>query len=212
MQKFLPIFPLAMVAFPGEKLNLHVFEPRYKQLIRECIRDDKHFGIPVVHKKEIQEYGTEMRIQKIQQEYDNGEMDITVEGVQVFRVLDIINEVPDKLYSGAVVSMVSNIMDKHNRLFAELRLLTDRLFTLLDIRDTIEKKDFVLQSFSIGHYVGFELEDELELLRHPRESTRQKIIVEHIKKILPNVEQYAEIREKARMNGSFRLLKPPDGL
>ena len=48
MQKFIPIFPLNLVAFPGEVINLHIFEPRYQQLIRECYEEKKMFGIPVV--------------------------------------------------------------------------------------------------------------------------------------------------------------------
>lgn len=66
MQKFIPIFPLNLVAYPGEKLNLHIFEPRYIQLINECNTEGKTFGIPVVNNKELLEYGTEMKLEKVQ--------------------------------------------------------------------------------------------------------------------------------------------------
>ena len=46
MARYLPLFPLRIVVFPGEKLNLHVFEPRYKQLVLECVAEEKTFGIP----------------------------------------------------------------------------------------------------------------------------------------------------------------------
>ena len=48
MTNFIPIFPLSIVVYPGEDLNLHIFEPRYKQLIAECIATKKPFGIPAV--------------------------------------------------------------------------------------------------------------------------------------------------------------------
>ncbi|MFI5172411.1 MAG: LON peptidase substrate-binding domain-containing protein [Chitinophagales bacterium] len=211
MQKFLPIFPLNMVAYPGEQLNLHIFEPRYRQLIKECSEEGKSFGIPVVNKNEILEYGTEMELLNIQKTYEEGEMDIKVKGVQIFRVLEVISEIPDKLYSGAIVSMVDNIDDHHTKLKLELERLSSQLFELLDIKDDIYKPDFVLNSFRLAHYVGFDLTDEFELLRHPRETSRQKLIVEHIKKILPSVKQIAEIREKAKLNGHFRLVNPPEG-
>ncbi len=50
MTNFIPIFPLGIVVFPGEDLNLHVFEPRYKQLITDCFGEKKPFGIPTVLK------------------------------------------------------------------------------------------------------------------------------------------------------------------
>jgi Lon protease-like protein len=80
MQKFIPIFPLNLVAFPGEVINLHIFEPRYQQLIRECCEEEKMFGIPVVENNRMLDYGTEMELVKIQKEYPNGEMDVKVKG------------------------------------------------------------------------------------------------------------------------------------
>lgn len=212
MQKFLPIFPLNMVAFPGEQLKLHIFEPRYRELINECESTGKTFGLPVVYKSEIMEYGTEMELVRIYKKYETGEMDIEVRGIQVFRVLEVIEVVPEKLYSGAIVAMVNDIQDHHGKLLLEFTELTQKLFTLLDIEDDIRKRSLTMRSFSLGHYVGMDLIDEYEILKHPRETTRQKIIVEHIKKILPGVQQIAEIREKAKLNGHFRMVNPPEGL
>lgn len=211
MQKFLPIFPLSLVAYPGEKINLHIFEPRYKQLINECSEHKKHFGIPVVNKNEILEYGTEMRLVEIVKTYPDGEMDICTEGMQVFRVLDVIKEVPDKLYSGAVISVVENISDHHTRTETQLKVLGTELFDLLEIRERVMQDNFDFKSFRVAHFVGLDLMGEFELLRHPRETTRQKIILEHIRKILPVVKQMAEVREKAKLNGQFRMIHPPEG-
>ncbi len=62
MTNFIPIFPLGLVVFPGEQLNLHIFEPRYKQLIQECKAADKPFGIPAVIKNAMPEMGTLVRV------------------------------------------------------------------------------------------------------------------------------------------------------
>ena len=64
MTNFIPIFPLNLVVYPGEALNLHIFEPRYKQLINECVANKKPFGIPSVLKDKISEMGTLMRIKE----------------------------------------------------------------------------------------------------------------------------------------------------
>ncbi len=212
MQKFLPIFPLGLVAYPGEDINLHIFEPRFKQLITECEQEKRTFAIPVVYKNEILEYGTEMQLLSIEKVFPDGEMDIKVKGVQVIRILDIINEVPEKLYSGAVVSIINNIKDYHTRTRFELEQLSTELFALLDIKEEIQKQNVSIESFRIAHYVGFNLQEEFELLRHPRETTRQKIILEHIRKILPVVKQMAQIKEKAKLNGHFRLVNPQEGI
>ena len=75
MEYTLPLFPLNIVAFPGETLNLHIFEPRYKELITDCIKSDYVFGIPSFVKNKI-EVGTTAKILKIEKTYEDGRMDI----------------------------------------------------------------------------------------------------------------------------------------
>ena len=76
MTNFIPLFPLNIVVYPGEHLNLHIFEPRYKQLIMECHVAKKQFGIPAVIENKMQEYGSVVEIIEVSKIYDNGEMDI----------------------------------------------------------------------------------------------------------------------------------------
>ena len=102
MTNFIPIFPLGIVVYPGEELNLHIFEPRYKQLINECHTDGRLFGIPAVIENCLQDFGTLVGIKEISRVHENGEMDIKTMGEKVFRILEVITEVPDKLYSGAI--------------------------------------------------------------------------------------------------------------
>ena len=84
MINFIPIFPLGIVLYPGESLNLHIFEPRYKQLITECFAEKKMFGIPTVVNNQLNEMGTLAEIVEISSTYENGEMDIKTKGVKVF--------------------------------------------------------------------------------------------------------------------------------
>src|SRR6476619_6222091 len=109
MINFVPIFPLGIVVYPGEQLNLHIFEPRYKQLINECFAEKKLFGIPVVINNHLNEMGTLVEVEEITSRYDNGELDIRTRGIKVFRVLEVIKQVPDKLYSGAIVNYPDNV-------------------------------------------------------------------------------------------------------
>ena len=122
MTNFIPIFPLGIVVYPGEQLNLHIFEPRYKQLISECFENKKPFGIPVVIDNKINEMGTLLQVVEISRVYEDGKMDIKAEGLKVFRILEIIKELPDKLYNGAIVNYPDNI-EKGNRALMQ-RLIT----------------------------------------------------------------------------------------
>src|ERR1700722_11682371 len=110
MTNFIPIFPLSIVVYPGESLNLHIFEPGYKELINECYKEAKPFGIPPIINNEVQEMGTLVNIIEIVNGQDNGEMDIKTKGAGVFRILELIKSVPDKMYSGAIVNHPANLM------------------------------------------------------------------------------------------------------
>ena len=69
MTNFIPIFPLGIVVYPGEDLNLHIFEPQYKQLIQECNKNGKQFGIPAVIGNKVNEMGTLMQLAEITEVY-----------------------------------------------------------------------------------------------------------------------------------------------
>ena len=92
MTNFIPIFPLGIVVYPGENVNLHIFEPRYKQLVKECHENKKPFGIPAVLDNKLQENGTLVNVIELSKMYDNGEMDIKTKGEKVFRMLEIIKK------------------------------------------------------------------------------------------------------------------------
>jgi len=85
MTNFIPIFPLNVVVYPGEALNLHIFEERYKQLINECFAEKKPFGIPVVLNKKMEEMGTLVEITAIAEKFDDGKMNIVTKGISVFQ-------------------------------------------------------------------------------------------------------------------------------
>lgn len=65
MTNFIPIFPLGIVVYPGEQLNLHIFEPRYRQLINECVEQKKPFGIPTVIGQRMQDIGSLVEVEEI---------------------------------------------------------------------------------------------------------------------------------------------------
>lgn len=206
MTNFIPIFPLNIVVFPGEKLNLHIFEPRYKQLVRECFEAKRSFGIPVILENDIMELGTTVEIRSIEKEYDHGEMDIKTEAVQVFRILEHIKTIPDKLYSGAIVTYPDNVREgiasKMKRILQEIHYF----HTLLEVQKDYKKKEEELTTYDVAHHVGLSTKQEYEFLTLLREDQRQEYLQRHLKQTIPMITELKNLKERIQLNGHFRKL------
>ena len=211
MINFIPIFPLGIVIYPGESLNLHIFEPKYKQLITECFAEKKMFGIPAVINNHLNEMGTLAEIIEVTSVYDNGEMDIKTVGVKVFRVLEVIKQVPDKLYSGAIVKYPENIEDGGKKdLMTKVVKAVRQLHTQLKVQKEFRKPDDELNSYDIAHHAGLSLEQEYELLGLLQEKQRQEYLKRHLAKVLPVVAEMDQLKEKIKLNGHFKNLSSMD--
>ena len=206
MTNFTPIFPLGIVVYPGEALNLHIFEPRYKQLIRECFALKKPFGIPVVLDKKMQEYGTIVEILSIAKEYEGGEMDIHTRGVSVFRLLELVREIPDKLYSGAIVSYPENDTTHDKTVMKRLMSKVRELHRLLQINKEFGRPDEALDSYAIAHHVGLTVEQEFELLTLFSEKQRKEFIKRHLHKAIPLLSGVEQLKQRIQLNGHIKNL------
>ena len=211
MTNFIPIFPLGIVVYPGEKLHLHIFEPKYKQLINECKNNHKPFGIPTVINNRMNEMGTLVELKDIVQTYGNGEMDIRTEGAKVFRILEVIKSVPDKLYTGAIVNYPENDEDAGNReLMQRVVKGVKELHRLLNISKDFKKPEEQLRAYDVAHHAGLSLEEEYELLGLLKEIQRQEYLKRHLHKVLPMLIEMEQLKEKVKLNGHFRNLSSFD--
>jgi Lon protease-like protein len=211
MTNFIPIFPLSIVIYPGEKVHLHILEPRYKQLITECHESKKPFGVPAVVNNRMEEMGTLVQITDIVQVYENGEMDIKTQGLRVFRILEVIKSVPDKLYSGAIVNYPDNDDDAGNReLMQKVINGVKELHRLLNVSKDFKKPDTELKSYDVAHHAGLSLEEEYEVLGLLKELQRQEYIKRHLQKVLPMLMEMEQLKEKVKLNGHFRNLSAFD--
>ncbi len=207
MTNFISLFPLGLVVYPGEQLNLHIFEPRYKQLINECFLTKKPFGIPVVIEGQVQEYGTLVEIIEISKVYENGEMDIKTGGSKLFRLLEIVKEIPDKLYSGGIVNYPRNSIAGNQKLKHNVLALVRELHLLLKVKKEFRHDDDSLKSYDIAHHVGFNLKEEYELLSLFNELHRLEYIKRHLTKIIPLNISMENLKEKIKLNGHFKNIK-----
>ncbi len=206
MTNFIPIFPLGIVVYPGEDLNLHIFEPRYKELVKDCKENGKLFGIPTVINDKVNEMGTLMQLTEITTVYDNGEMDIKTKGIKVFRILEVIKTVPDKLYSGAIVNYPDNEEQGNRLLMTKVLTAIRELHNILKITKTFKKPDDELWSYDVAHAAGLSLEEEYELLQLMHELQREEYLKQHIVKVLPVVSEMEALKKRIQLNGHFKNL------
>lgn len=205
MENFLPLFPLNLVAFPNEALNLHIFEPRYKQLIKDVLITDQTFGIPSYVKNKV-EWGTEMEVVKVEKEYEDGRLDIMTVGKRIFQVVDFINPLPGKLYAGGKVMFSENIDIADSFLQSEMITLIKELYDALNLTGTVVPEE--ISSFNVAHKIGLSQEEEYELIKINSELERQKFIINHLKKAVPMIQNIEKTKNKIKMNGHFKFLDP----
>lgn len=206
MTNFIPIFPLGIVVYPGENLNLHIFEPRYKQLISECHTAKRPFGIPTVIENKLQEYGSLVEISELTSVHENGEMDIKTKGIKIFRILEVIKEVPDKLYSGAIVTYPDNYESGNPEVMRKVMSGIRELHQLLKVSKDFIKEDDKIKSYDVAHHIGLSLEEEYELLGLFDERQRQEYLKRHLIKAIPMLTGMEQLKEKIKLNGHFKNL------
>jgi len=200
---YLPLFPLNLVAYPGERLNLHIFEPRYRQLIGECVADSTTFGIPTYLNGTLPGCGTEMEVVEVVTRHDNGNMDIKTRGLRVFRLSSFDNPAPGKLYAGGKVSRWPE-PEEHPYVMPELVALVQRLYRVFDAELKAHPNRPQPYSYQIGHGVGLPTEAEYQLLTMEEEPERQDFLYEYLQTVMPVVENMERTKERIRMNGHFR--------
>lgn len=210
MTDFLPIFPLQLVVYPRENLNLHIFEPRYKQLIKECQEEGKTFGIPAYIDGKVKEVGTELKLLKIEKSYPKGEMDIKTLGIGLFRIQKRYRKAPGKLYGAADIERLDFTLEGDFLMNEKIILLVTELFQLLHINKEIPQDANQLITYEIAHHVGLSLEQEYEFLALTTEIERQSYLFNHLQKLIPVVKEMERLRERVKMNGHFRNIIPPE--
>lgn len=207
MTNFIPVFPLGIVVFPGEQLNLHIFEPRYKQLVNDCFTSKKSFGIPIVLDNKIKEMGTLVSITEIVTVHEDGKMDIRAKGKKIFRTLETVKTIPDKLYSGAIVHYPENDERLQSGMIRQVIAGIRELHKLIHVTKDFKKPDEMLCSYDLAHHAGMSLEEEYEFVSLMNELQRLEYLKRHLSKVLPVVASMESLKERIQLNGHFRELK-----
>ena len=206
MEEMIPLFPLKLVAFPGEKVNLHIFEPRYKDLVHDVLAGDHRFGIPAYINNTL-EFGTLMEITEVSKTYDDGRMDIRTLGLKVFRILDFSNPSGDKKYSTGTVQYIDSHTEQDPYLKSYMVEKLEEFFEYIHFIGQVSINE-ELVAYDIAHKLGLTLEEEYKVLSMNREIDRQEYITAYLDKTIPSLKRAEKAREIIKMNGHFKYLDP----
>ena len=198
MSSLLPIFPLELVLLPGVPLPLHIFEPRYKEMIAECLAQKKPFGVVRSSSDGVADIGCTAEIMSVTRKYDDGRMDILTRGVDRFEVIHV-NE--DRPFLQAEISVVrdededegepdnpaAQMVTRAVRLHAEIAKLAGE-------EPSGPDEHAGNLSFLLAGSLPLDLDFKQNLLSTLSETRRLEAVIAYLEAILPGLRRASKAR------------------
>lgn len=200
----IPIFPLPVVVLPGEHMQLHIYEERYKLMIANCmtgprISDLGAFGISFIAGNKLAQMGCLVTISVVIHEYEDGQMDILTIGRRRYHLRHKYNEFA--YLTGAVDWVDDEIEAIESYLYNKVEMLYHQFCEVLGQEP--EDTGPLPYSFQIGHQVGLETSDKQRLLEMTSENERLMMLYDHLHMIVPKIRETKEFNRRVRSNGHF---------
>ena len=194
----LPLFPLDLVLLPGAPLPLHIFEPRYREMISECLEQKKPFGIVRASDEGVAGIGCTAEILSVTKKYDDGRMDILTRGVDRFEVLEV-NE--ERAFLRAEISLVEDDDDNNdaNRppeqpLIEQAVRLHAEIVKLAGAELSEPDETATNLSFLLAGSLPLDLDFKQNLLSTLSETKRLEAVVGYLQAVLPGLRRAAKAR------------------
>ena len=194
----LGLFPLGIVLLPGEQIPLHIFEPRYRELIGECLERDTEFGLLHADDGGLREIGTRARVTEVLERFDDGRLNVVVQGGDRFRVRALTS---GRAFGTATVEDVEDEDDPADPA-AEER--ARELFHTLREAVGVDLGEPPPGAFGIAGLLDFDVGAKQELLELRSERLRVARLVELLEKGIESLRVQKERGEIASRNGHFR--------
>jgi len=194
----LPLFPLEIVVFPGAPLPLHIFEPRYKEMIGECLSQNRAFGMVRAKENALSAIGCSARIITVIKKYEDGRMDISAEGAQRFEIIQLSQE---RSFLQAEVAFFDDEPSTVSKSAAETVIqLHEQLFSVIGQPVEVEQ-DAAYLSFRLAQDLPVDLDFKQTLLEIKSEAERIEILTEYYQATIPKIENSLRVRQRASGNG-----------
>jgi Lon protease-like protein len=199
------LFPLGMVLLPSERVPLHIFEPRYRELIGECLEDDLEFGLVLADDDGLREVGTRAAVTQVLDRFDDGRLNVLVEGRERFRLVSLTS---GRSFQTGEVEPVDDEpgeppAEEVHRAVEQLRRVAE-----LAGADVGELDPVQTTSFELAARVDFEPELKQRLLELRSEPERLRELTDLLERAARAIEAQQELNRIAQTNGHVR--RKPD--
>ena len=198
MKALLPLFPLDVVLYPGTPLPLHVFEPRYKELISECLEQKKTFGIVRAEEEGLADVGCTAEIVAVTKTYPDGRMDIVTEGRERFEVLEVDEQ--RSYLRGDVVYFQDDAENPSSEQIEHAIELHREILTMGGAQQSLPASEDKI-SFYLAGSLPLDLDFKQALLEMRSEAERIEAVITAFEAILPKLRRAVQSRQKAGGNG-----------
>jgi Lon protease-like protein len=197
----IPLFPLNVVLLPGAELPLHIFEPRYRQMVKTCLEDKSEFGMLLSLPKGLARVGCTAEILDVVKRYGDGRMDIVTIGRAPFRVLELFQENP--LLEGQVDYLEDRETPANPRIQRELVDLFETCHTLIydDYPKNLQGAAPDELSYLVAGTLPMELLWKQQILELRSEADRQERLVAYLREWAPHLQKTEVLRQRAGGNG-----------
>lgn len=198
-----PLFPLGIVALPGELIPLHIFEARFKTMMNECLRDGKEFGILWLSDDGLREIGCACEIDRVLERMEDGRMNLLTRGTRPFRVVQRQGHLA---YPAGVIEFVEDrdevidpeLLSAAQETYADLvRRATDR--------DPEQEELADMTAYAMAATVDFGLEAKQGLLDMRSENARLRLVTRLFRAAIKRLDFVDHAQARARSNGKVRL-------
>lgn len=195
----LPLFPLEVVLLPGTPLPLHIFEPRYKEMIGECLANQAQFGVIRALDQGIAEIGCTAEIISVSKQYSDGRLDLVAEGRQRFEVLELNQE--RSFLRAETLFLPDEPGASSEEEKARAIRFHGEILTLAGAVQDFSAADPDTLSFHLAGSLPLDLDFKQKLLAMRSEAERIRELATYLEAVLPGLQRAARAREKAGGNG-----------
>jgi Lon protease-like protein len=197
----IPLFPLNVVLLPGAPLPLHIFEPRYKEMVKECLEEKSEFGMLLSLPKGVARVGCTAEIVEVVKRYTDGRMDILTVGRAPFRVVELLEENP--LLEGQVDYLEDCETAADLKIQRELVQLYEACHTLVfeDYPKNLDGGPPEEFSYLVASTLPLDLLWKQQILELRSEADRQERLVSYLREWAPHLQNSKAMRQRAGGNG-----------
>ena len=193
------LFPLGLVLLPTEQVPLHIFEPRYRELITECVDADEPFGLVYADEAGVRQVGTLATVVEVTDRFEDGRLNVVVEGGERFRLVGLTE---GRSFQTGTIEPLADSDDPAPKEDVERAVaLFGRLVELTGADVELPVEELEPPSYAIGSRFELAVELKLELLEETSERVRLRRVCEILETVATAVTRQREIAERASTNG-----------